>query len=34
MPENINKIKLMNGNFPQNSDEGVVEESFLIGTGI
>lgn len=33
MPENINKIKLMNGNFPQNSDEGVVEESFLIGTG-
>lgn len=33
MPENINKIKLMNGNFPQNNDEAVVEESFLIGTG-
>ena len=33
MPENINKIKLMNGNLPQNSDEAVVEESFLIGTG-
>lgn len=33
MPENINKIKLMNGNLPQNGDEGVVEESFLIGTG-
>ena len=33
IPENINKIKLMNGNLPQNSDEAVVEESFLIGTG-
>ena len=33
MPENINKIQLINGNLPQNNDEGVVEESFLIGTG-
>ncbi len=33
MPDNINKIKLINGNLPQNSNEGVVEESFLIGTG-
>ena len=33
MPENINKIKLIDGKLPQNNDEGVVEKSFLIGTG-
>lgn len=33
MPENINKLNLLEGTLPENSDECVVESSFLSGTG-
>lgn len=33
MPEELNKIELIDGRLPENSDECVVEESFITGTG-
>lgn len=33
MPENMNMLKLLEGNLPQNPDECVVEKGFLYGTG-